>query len=535
MERLTALKVSEYQALGGNKFNAISHAKLFREDEPYKFGVMSARLFSSVQMLGMTNKRWNYLTMGQNNYEVLPAGRDTYQWGVQGDSNVKLRITHKFVSASEQVGKGRGTFLVGVDRPWYGAPSNLKTESDNAPLVKILGKPKPHATYGYVIECQVQDGNALSWINDKWFDVNKTLTAVGSQVANELNEEYASIGPFASQVRLQSQIGRVGAEIEFTDRFLKRDFAAMRKGGKANSGTTYTDIDGKKHHEAFSRGHIYYTPALDKSTNKVVEKGYFVGIAEARLLETVEEHCNNMCEWGRVETSINRKNNIVTRQAAGWRQIYKDGQYFPHDGYFTLEWLQEKIHQIVYRKRRFSNRKPMLVGGTGAINFIHQLIKNYAPAPTVIEPGYNIRKNPNPTGVHDQEYEAGFMFTRFKGTMGVDIQVMYDPSKDNGDVFQQKAPGSYLPLESFQIDILDFGKTEDKAENTSGTNITMVTEDMADYYYSIGNAITLDGIVKDGSNIFRENKKLTIRREKAGSLCVWDAAAVGRIEWVVAD
>lgn len=534
MERLTALKVSEYQALGGNKFNAISHSKLYRDDEPYKFGVMSARLFSSVEMLGTTNKRWNYLTMAQNNYEVLPAGRDTYEWGVQGDSNIKLRITHKFVTAGTQVGKGKSRWLVGVDRNWYSAPSNLKTESDNGALVKIIGKPKPHATYGYVIELEVQDDNQGTWLHDKWFDAGKTLTAIGSQVANENNNEFAAIGPFTSQVRLRSQIGRVAAEVKFSDRFIKKEMAAMSgKGG--NKGATYEDIDGTKYHEAFSRGHIYYTPAFDKRQNKEVQKGFFIGIAENRLLETVEEHVNNMCEWGRMETTLNRSKNIVTRQAAGWRQIYKDGQFFPHGGYFTLEWLQEKIHQIVYRKRRFSNRKPMLVGGTGAINFIHNLIRNYAPTSGVIEPGFNIRKNSSPTGVHEVEYEAGFMFTRFKGAMGVDIQVMYDPSKDDGSIFQQKAPGSYLPLESFQIDILDFGKTEDAAEKTSGTNITMVVEDQSDYYYSISNAINLNGIVKDGSNIYTEGRNLEIKREKSGSLCVWDAMAVGRIEWVVPD
>ena len=59
----------------------------------------------------------------------------------------------------------------------------------------------------------------------------------------------------------------------------------------------------------------------------------------------------------------------------------------------------------------------------------------------------------------------------------------------------------------------------------------MVMEDMADYYYSVSNAINFkDGIVKDGSNIFKNGKNLEIHRELSGSLAVWDSSSIGRIE-----
>jgi hypothetical protein len=179
------------------------------------------------------------------------------------------------------------------------------------------------------------------------------------------------------------------------------------------------------------------------------------------------------------------------------------------------------------------NRKPMLVGGTGAISYLSTLIAQQASVFQTLEPGFALRDNPEPTGVHKYEKEWGFQFTRIKLPMGIDVTIMYDPSKDDDTLYKEKAPGSYLPLESFQIDILEFGQTENAAENSNGNNICMVMEDNIDYYFSVANAIDFkNGIVKDGSNAYKFGKTLSIYREMSGSLNIWDTSAVGRIEWV---
>ena len=118
MDRVTAFKTTQYKHLGSTFFDSTAHANLFRSDNVHSFGVMTSMLFSATNNLGLTNKRWNYLTEAQGNYEVLPPGFNEYSWVNVGDADVDLRIVKKYVSASEQVGKNRGTFLVGVDRPW---------------------------------------------------------------------------------------------------------------------------------------------------------------------------------------------------------------------------------------------------------------------------------------------------------------------------------------------------------------------------------------------------------------------------------
>ena len=133
MERKTALKVTEYKGFGGNFFDSVSHSALFRDDQPYDFGVMTARLFSSSTNLGLTNKRWNYLTMAQGNYFVIPGGRNEYAWSVIGDADVDFRVTELLVSESSNPGKANTTFAIALDRNWLKAPVVLKTASDNAP------------------------------------------------------------------------------------------------------------------------------------------------------------------------------------------------------------------------------------------------------------------------------------------------------------------------------------------------------------------------------------------------------------------
>lgn len=531
MDRLTALEVSRYENFGGNFFDSVSHAELFRSDEPYNFGVTTSRLFSSMDSIGLTNKRWMYLTMANGNYEVLPTGTNEYRWGVIGDAEIELRIIKQYVSDGAQVGKDGISFLVGVDKPWYSEPALMKCEDDNAPLIEIIGHPQSDGMDGWVLECKIQDGNPNSYIDSTWFEANRTLIVKGSKLSNEENDKYRSIGPWSTPTRLQSVVGQVGAEIEFTDRFIRMEMAAAKKGGM--NSTTYKDVTGQQYRDAFSRGVIYYGDIQTPGKNNETRKGFFIPEAEKRLLETVEDDVNWMCEYGRLQIDSDRDTSRIRKVSPGWRQYVRDGHYFPHNGYFSLQWLVDKLQQILTKRRRFMNRKPLLVGGTGAITFISQLLADYVPLNTINEPGFGVSKNPNPTGVHELEYQYGFQFTRFKAPMGVDIQIMYDPSKDDSRIYKTKAPGSYLPLESFQIDILEFGQTEDAMENTKGTNITMVKEADVDYYFSIANAMDLQGAVKDGSNVYAFNKNVKIAREMSGSLCVWDTYTIGRIEWIL--
>ena len=91
MDRKSALQVTEYKAFGGTFFDSISHAAMFRDEKAYDFGVMTAGLFSSTKMMGLTNKRWSYLTIAQGNVYMLQQVLMTI--------NGQLQVTQKLTSA----------------------------------------------------------------------------------------------------------------------------------------------------------------------------------------------------------------------------------------------------------------------------------------------------------------------------------------------------------------------------------------------------------------------------------------------------
>ena len=530
MKRHSALNVTEYKAFGGGFFDAASHAEIFRSAGPYNFGVMSARLFSSTAMLGLTNKKWTYLTIAQGNVFLLPAGTNDYEWSVVGDADVDCTIMEDVLGSNTTPGKNGLGFEIVVDRPYVKSPMVLKTESDNAPGLIVLSKaPEPYGTQYYKIRVRLQDGNTNSYIKPKWLQPGRRLTRIGTFLSNEDNQEYG-VDSYNSMLTLRSKVGQYGNEVVFNDKFIRKELSVLK--GKKNTGY-YEDANGKRHRDAFSRGYIYQA-SLKGEGNKKIQKGFFIGAAEHRLEERTMMDREYMCEWGRAQ-SIEDNNNRIRKQAPGFRQIVRDGQYLPHGGSFTLNQLYDFLHQVMFRRRGFLNREPMLVSGTGGINYLSTLIAAQAAGIQVVEQGWQVRDVPNgeKTGVHKFEKEWGYQFTKIRLAMGVTVSIMYDPQKDDDTLFKETAPGSYLPLESYQIDILDFGQTEDADELSNKKNICMVMEDGIDYYFSVGNAIDWKkGVVNTGENVYNFNKNFGIYREMSGSLCVWDASAIGRIEWV---
>lgn len=529
MERQTALKITEYKGFGGSMFDSIAHAALFRDDEPYQFGVMTSRLFSSTTMMGAVNKRWTYLTIAKGNYYTIPGGKNEYDWSVVGDADIEFRITKK-LETSTTPGKGGALFDIALDRNWVKEPVTLKTESDNAPLLEIIGQPEPLGAHSWKYTVKLQDGNPNSYLDPQYLEAGKIMTRGGTRISNEENTKYGT-DSYAGMEKLRSVVGQHGDEVKFTDKFIRQEMAAAKK-GVSNTGS-YEDSDGKRYRDGFGRGKIYQANLKAKGKNDTIQKGFFITKAEERLLERVEMDREIMCEWGRLQVDIDRDSRRVKKSAPGWRQLVRDGQYFPHGGSFTLNQLYDWLHQVFYRRRGFKNRKPYLCGGTGAISYLSTLIAAQASIFQTTEPGFGARKASDPVGVHENEYEWGYQFTSIKLPMGVVARIMYDPIKDDDRYFKEKAPGSYLPLESFQIDILEFGKTEDAAENASGENIFMAVEDNVDYYFSVSNAIDWKrGVIKSGENIYRFGKNLEIYRELSGSIGVWDTGSIGRIEWI---
>lgn len=534
MNRRTALSVAEYQQFGGTFFDSYSHAAMFRDEKPFQFGVKTSRLFSSEFMGEMVNKKWTWHTMAKGNFYTIPGGKDEYEWEVVGDALIEYRVTGFLETAGSQIGKGGDkTFRIVLNHPHVENPMVLKTEDDNAPLIKVVsvGTPETMGPYQYVITCKLQTSDPNAYIDSSLIDEGATLIRVSSQVGDEDNPFYAG-DEYGKMAKLRGVVGQVANKVEFSDKFVRMEISAARKGQNNNApykmgGATYKD-------GGFHSGYIYQSNITKKGSNETIPAGFFISKAEARLLDRSEMDREFMMEFGNLEISTEPNTGHPIKTAPGWRQIVRDGQYFPHDGSWTLNELYDFLHQIFVTRRGFMNRKPYMIGGTGFISYLSNLIAAEASVFQTVEPGLFIRENKEPIGVHPNELEYGAQFTKIKLPMGIVVTVMYDPIKDDPQIYRETAPGSYLPIESFSCDILEFGKTESAAQGATGENITMVCQDMVDEYYHVSNVYDIRrGPITDGGNAYSNNKKTGIYRTMCGSLAVWDTKAIGRMEWVV--
>jgi hypothetical protein len=176
-----------------------------------------------------------------------------------------------------------------------------------------------------------------------------------------------------------------------------------------------------------------------------------------------------------------------------------------------------------------------LASGEAGVEFLSRLIAQEASQFQYIDTLFT-QKRSDPQGYHSNELEYGAQFTKIKMTNGVIVEIVYDPIKDDRKLFPELAPGTNRTIESYAMDIFDFGVTEQKASDAGREeNITMVMQDGVESYFTVSNVYDFEtGAIKDGGNAYANNKEAGIYREMSGSLCTWDVSRVGRIEFVPA-
>jgi len=528
MERRTAITVTERKGFGGSFYDSVAHAAMFRDEHPYDFGVKTAMLYSAEVDSDIVNKKFTYHTYASNNYYVIPGGKDEYQWSVIGDAEIDFVVTEKLVSDGSYPGKDGLEFEIALNHDWLHEPVMLISEDPDLPGILIKGYPRPLGNGSWAYTAVVQSGDPNDYISEEYLEPDKIWTRVSAPTSDEENPWYAG-DQYSNMLKLRSITGQVSNKIEFNDKFIRKEIA-----NKLGSNDSY-DFAGRKYSDAFSAQYVYQASLKDPKTNKTVEKGMFISKAEARLLERCEMDREMIMEFGRAQYTYASDTEKPLKIAPGWRQIVRDGNYFEHNGSLTLSQLYDYIHSIYFRRQNFKNRKIKIYSGEGGINFLSELIKAEASTFQTIEPGVYIEDRKDPLGYHANEKTYGAQFTKIRFPMGVEVEILYDPIKDNDRIFKKKAPGSNLPLESFQMDIFDFGHTDASPSGAPAENITMVMQDGVEEYYQVGGVYDIrTGAPVDGSMRPTHSKRVSIHRTCAGSLAVWDTSRVGRIAWRVA-
>lgn len=521
MERKTALQTIERKDFGGSYFDSLNHASMFKSYTPFNFGVKTSQLFSSKIGAHLINKKFTSYTIAKGNVYVLPGGVDDYCWYLMADTDVDFRVTELLVPANSQPGKGNLPFLIALDRPWLHEPAVIKTENSNLPLLVIHGHPVQRSANSYQYEVTLQTGDPNAWIPIEYLMPDRKMIRVSTIVSDELNTKY---GPdqYGEMFKLQSWCSNFANKVEVTDKFIRLEIS-QRNGGKKVTVPEDSQI---------GAGYVYQQKFKDPNTNEIIEKGVFLSKAEARLMERTEMDREMHMEWGQLQKTYDRDSGRAIKVAPGYRQIVKEGHYKEHNGSLTLSDIYEYVNEIFLTRKGFNERRIVFSGGEGAIEFLNKLIKEEASNLQVIDTLF-MEKRQDPQGYNENELTFGYQFTKLRMTNGIIVEIMYDPIKDDRKLFPELAPGTNRTLESFSLDIFDFGASDARPGDASRSeNITMVMQDGVESYYMVSNVYDpYTGAIKDGGNAYSNNKECGFYRELSGSLCVWDVSRIGRIEF----
>lgn len=529
MIRNSALVTHDRKSWGGSYMDSFTHAAMFRAYKPFDFGVMTAKLFSAEVGSDLINKKWTYYTIAQKNVYVLPGGVDDYTWFVMSETEVEFRFTELLVDPAGQPGKGGLPFRIALDRDWLHEPAIIKLAGSNLPLVKILGHPTQRSANSFEYEVELQDGDVNSFMPIQYLQPGMTAIRVSSSTSDELNTKYAP-DQYGEMYKLYNWTSNYANKVEVTDKFIRMEIAA-RKNGQALPNDSYSVGGSSVKGAAVTSGYIYQTDIRDKSNGKMIKKGTWMTAAEARLEDRTMMDREMMMEFGRLQKTVDRDSGRTIKVPAGWRSLVRDGHFMEHNGNLSLSDIFEFVNNIFITRKNFKDREIKIATGEGGIDFLSRLIFQEYSSVVTLDTHF-VRDNPNPIGVHNNELEYGAQFTRIRMSNGVTLTMVHDPMKDNRAYFPELAPGTNRTLESYSMDIFDWGVT-DQTPNSAGTknNICMVMQDGVEEFYTVSNVYNFEtGAEVSGGNTYGNNKELGIYRAMSGNLNVWDCSRIGRIE-----
>jgi hypothetical protein len=532
--RRTALKTVERADWDGNYFDSITHARMFRSYKPYDMGVRSAELFSAKVNEQIVNKKFTYYTVAKGNTFMLPGGVDDYTWKLVSNKARTFRITKVYSTPNNQPGKGGAQFKIALDSPGLMEPVLLKTEDPDAPRLRIIGQSKQVGANQYELVVELQTSNPAEFIDPALLAMNAELVDCGTSVSDELNQKYGG-DYFDDMFRLEGVVGNFARKATFTDKFIRREIAC-RKNGTRLSGSF--NVGKESYAEgAVGHGYTYQVSLKNKNTGKMIEKGVFITNVVARLEERLMNDREMSFEFGRLQIANNydEQTGRTRKDPAGWREIVKDGQYMQHNGSLSLGTIEDFITNIFATRKNFMDRVIKIATGEGGFKFLHRLIAaEYAQFQTIDTLFASKRSE---SQVHRNELEYGAQFTKIHLLNGITLELVYDPIKDDPTLFPEKAPGSMHSVESYAMDIFDFGVTDQTPQGASSmANIACVMQDGVEEFVRVQGIYDFEtGAINDGSVVNSTSKECEVRRATSGALAIWDATRIGRIEYVPVD
>lgn len=438
------------EGFGGNGVNSTHLIRTYgldKKDDQSLNATGIAELFSATDrysdkpMIGMTEAKGKkiYLTSNQ------------YSWKLRGHMK-QVSVVTEVIEASSQPGILKGEFQVVLNRGWYKEPDVLQGES-NLYNLEIVGEPYQKST-GFVYTFRLQTDDPAVYFPTDYIQLGREFRKVSTSVVDEENSKYGTI-QFNSIFELRSQTGNVAEMFKFTDKALRVD---------KNSSSSVA-----KH---------WSVPFYDS-------KGYthsnFMPLAEAEMMNQVYDDIEWGLVFGRKSTRNIAPGGYVKRTGPGYREQAEYGHTLLHNNNLTLSRLDQWLNSI-YRGRKDATpdkRRIVLVTGEMGAQMFHNMVASEASAFLTVDSHYITKE----TDVRHLAF--GAQFTHYRGLNGLDVTVMLNPAYDNPDFCPEKHP-IYTDscIDSWRMDILDFGMASQATTASMGDNISMVCEQFADYFFT---------------------------------------------------
>lgn len=502
------IQLQEYapnMGTAGKNFDSVALAQFFNVDQPHKFGLMVSQLFTASSKFRY--KALTDMTEASGNYTEIDGS--TYEWSVNGDDYRLNRVVKFLETGNSRIGENGAEFKIGLAEGIYEEPAVLCGENTEYPC-EVIGKPINRGNY-FEYTLRLQTSNPNTYIPAEELYEGREWRRTSSSIATEANQLFAGI-EWGSQIDLRSQVGAFSGEFSVSDKVIRMQKAAKAKGQLKKEGSLFGG---------------YSFPIYDAKTGNRLEMSGFISFAEAKLMDSVEMDCEWAMTFGKASQRKDYTGRYIKRTAPGFRELVKDGHEWYHNGSITLDQISDYLMSIFLTRVDENDREITIKTGTLGHRIIDQLISEEVSQFLTLD-RYYVQPMQGGTGANDLQY--GFQFKRFISKNGVVVNLQSDPMLDDPFISPRRYPNNPMySLDSARMDILDFGSNSNSiAPNSS--NISMIKEKGVDSYYVVGGVVHPDsGVVTDGS--FNQNgmKEVYFRREKSGSLNVWDTGRIGSI------
>ena len=521
MRKYTAYQVTRTNTHVGTKYaDSRIYSTLFRNQGcPLDLGVIDVEVFSK-QVNGKLVDMPMTFRAGKNIVELSANNDGKVTWKLSIAGVPRARIVDVDPNLGTYPGQAGTRFKVALNVPFYHEPVLLRTESRDAPRLRVLGYPVTEAPDKHWYEVELQTGNPSDYVPSEYLQIGRTLCDDSTSVAQEMNQKYAGI-EFGSTANHASQISYFAREFTVTDKVIRKELDTIKKGDRFEG--TYTK-DGTFLNSIIGTGYVIYKSGAKKE--EYIRRGQLLTNIEMMLRRRIYRDREYDMIFGKTQTSFDEDSGYLRTNGPGWLEIAKEGNYQTHDGLNIT--LQDIVNQIYQLKFNVDDPKDDVIeidtGTSGMILANHLISLEVASLPFTLSSNYFIDEVPSQ--FTSEGLRAGHQFVEFHN-FGRIFRFVWNPMKDNLDVFPEIDSDTGRPLESESFDIFSLSENKDALGNKQ--NIAMAHEPGAYFWVTVSNIYNFaTGAIQDGSNVYSASKNASVKMEINGGLVVFDVSGTAR-------